>query len=113
MSAVVIKKHIQTGFKYFVALVDRQIVGVVGIKDNKHLYHLFVAESHQRMGIAARLWQVAGQACIEAGNPGEFTVNSSVFAEQVYIKLGFVVQSEPQVKNGVVYVPMKLKNDHG
>ena len=113
MSVGEIKKHIQTGFKFFLALEDNHIVGVVGIKDNRHLYHLFVAERYQRRGIATRLWQVAMQACIEAGNPGEFSVNSSIFAEQAYKAFGFVVQSEPQVKNGVVYIPMKLKIDRG
>ena len=113
MSAIAIKKHIKTGFKYSLALADNEIIGVVGMKDSKHLYHLFVAEHYQRKGIASRLWQVAMQACIEAGNPGEFTVNSSVFAAQAYEAFGFVVQSEPQLKNGVVFIPMKLVIDRG
>lgn len=113
MVPAAIKKCIQSGFRYHVAEVENQIVGVVGVKDNSHLYHLFVAENYQRQGIALRLWKIACQACLDEGNPGEFTVNSSKYAEDIYKCLGFVVQSGLQDKNGVIYIPMKLTINHG
>jgi len=75
MNLDAIKKYIHSGFKYHVAEIDKQVVGVVGIRDNSHLYHLFVAEKYQRKGIARKLWQLAMEACLANGNPGEFTVN--------------------------------------
>jgi len=109
MTPDAIEKYICSGFKYHVAEIDKQIAGVVGIRDNSHLYHLFVAEQHQRKGIARKLWQTAMETCLSNGNPGEFTVNSSKYALDVYVRLGFVAQSGPVVKNGVVYIPMKLR----
>lgn len=103
-----IKKYIQSGFRYHVAVISGQIVGVVGVRDNSHLYHLFVAEEYQRQGIATKLWQFALEACLSNGNTGIFTVNSSKYALPVYKKLGFVTQSEPEERNGVVSIPMKL-----
>jgi predicted GNAT family N-acyltransferase len=44
----------------------------------------------------------------EAGNPGEFTVNSSRFAVGMYRKFGFVETGPPETKEGVTAVPMKL-----
>ena len=112
MTPAAIEKYMQSGFRYHVAEVGSQLVGVVGVRDNSHLYHLFVAESYQRQGVATGLWQLAMQACLDEGNPGEFTVNSSNYAQKVYETLGFVAQSGPQDKNGVIFIPMKLTINH-
>ena len=108
MNPDAIKKYIHSGFEYHVAETDRRVVGVVGIRDNSHLYHLFVAEKYQRQGIARKLWLHAMETCLSNGNPGEFTVNSSAYAVGVYEQFGFIAQSGPEEKEGVVYIPMKL-----
>ncbi len=108
MKPGVIKECIQSGFRYHVAEIGDQVGGVVGVRDNSHLYHLFVAEEYQHQGLAKKLWQVAVRACLSNGNPGIFTVNSSKYALPVYKKLGFVIQSEPEERNGVISIPMKL-----
>ena len=105
-----IEKYIRSGFRYHVAVINKQVVGVVGVRDDSHLYHLFVAEKYQRKGIAKNLWQLAMEACLSRGNPGEFTVNSSEYARGVYEQLGFIALSGPEEKNGVIYIPMKLEN---
>lgn len=109
MTPVEIKKYIESGYRYHVAEIDGQIVGVVGVRENRHVYHLFVVEAHHRKGIARQLWMVAMEACRLAGNWGEFTVNTLQYAKPLYEKLGFVAQSGPEEKNGVVSIPMKLK----
>jgi ribosomal protein S18 acetylase RimI-like enzyme len=109
MQPEAIRKYIHTGYKYHIAETGEKIIGVVGIKGNSHLYHLFVAEKYQYQGIARRLWQVAMESCLSNGNSGEFSVNSSNYARGVYEKLGFVAQSGPEEKNGVIYIPMKLE----
>lgn len=110
MTPGVIEECIQSVYMYHVAETGHGLVGVVGVKDNNHLYHLFVAEQYQHQGIARKLWRVAMQACLDKGNPGEFTVNSSSYARGVYKKLGFVEQSGPREKGGVVFFPMKLSS---
>ena len=112
MTPAAIEKYMQSGFRYHVAEVESQLVGVVGVKDNSHLYHLFVAENYQRQGIASALWRLAKQTCLDEGNLGVFTVNSSRYAQHVYERLGFVTQSDPQDKNGVIFIPMKLVTKH-
>ncbi|WP_455221178.1 GNAT family N-acetyltransferase [Kaarinaea lacus] len=103
-----IKTNMNNGFRYHVAESDDRIIGIIGIKQGSHLYHLFVDEAYQKQGIARQLWYVARDACIAAGNNKEFTVNSSRYALGFYEKLGFVAQSAPQERNGVVAIPMKL-----
>lgn len=108
-----IRKYIQSNYRYHVVEIDGQIVGVVGVKDNCHLYHLFVADEYQRQGIARKLWQVALEECVSKGNTGKFTVNSSKHALSAYEKLGFVIRSEPEERNGVVCIPMTTGYRHG
>ena len=109
MTPAAIAKYIRSGYRYQVAEDDNQIVGIVAIRDNSHLYHLFVAESHQGRGLAKALWKKAMNEALCLGNPGEFTVSSSLNAQPVYEHLGFVAQSKPVTKHGVSYTPMKLK----
>lgn len=95
-------------YRYHVARCGPEIVGVVATFEDHHLFHLFVAESHQRQGLARQLWETARIACLEAGASGNFTVNSSRYAIGLYEKLGFVASSPPVERNGVRFLPMKL-----
>lgn len=104
-----IRAHIRSGYRYHVAEEDGRIVGVVGMKENRHLYHLFVASAFQGRGLARALWETAKAASLAAGGSGRFTVNSSLGAVGLYEKFGFIKQSEPVAASGVVYVPMMLE----
>jgi N-acetylglutamate synthase-like GNAT family acetyltransferase len=108
MTPQAIEDFMQLGYRYQVAEKAGKLVGVSAIKDNKHLYHLFVSEHCQRQGIAGQLWKSAMKDCISRGNSGEFTVNSSLYARGFYKKLGFVELLGPKEHRGVVFFPMKL-----
>ncbi|TAK00947.1 MAG: GNAT family N-acetyltransferase [Candidatus Manganitrophaceae bacterium] len=107
MNAVSIRAYIRAGYRYHVAEAEGEIVGLIGVKESRHLYHLFVSRSFQRRGWARQLWETAKAASLADGNPGRFTVHSSLGAVGFYEKLGFVKESEAVHKAGVVYVPMK------
>jgi len=108
METTAIEGYLTSGFRYHIAEENGIILGVVGVQENKHLYHLFVTESRQKQGLATELWRVAREACIAAGNPGEFTVNSSRLVLPFYKKLGFVEAGPPENRGGVIATPMKL-----
>ena len=107
MTPEAIDGYLRSGYRYHVAEDAGRLVGVVGVRDNKHLYHLFVIEQYQGQGLAGELWSVAMEACVAAGSLGEFTVNSSKFARGMYRKFGFVESGPAENKQGVVYFPMK------
>ena len=98
----------RAGTAYYVAEIDGAIAGFIAIRDNKHIFHMFVDKAHHRQGIARELWAAARQAALEAGNPGEFTVNASNYALSAYEAMGFVRMAPTQYKNGIYYNPMKL-----
>lgn len=107
MAPEAIERYFVAGYEYHVADQNGVIVGVVGVRDNRHLFHLFVADEYQRRGFARQLWLVARDACRQSGNIGEFTVNSSVFALAMYRKFGFLETGRPETRHGVTSVPMK------
>lgn len=95
-------------YVYRVAEEDGAMIGVVAVRESRHLYHLFVAPDGQRRGLARRLWAEAMEAALHAGNPGEFTVNASVYAVPVYERFGFVATGPRVEANGIAFVPMRL-----
>lgn len=113
MEAASIRKYILSGYRYHVAEEDGKIVGAVAVKENSHLYHLFVSRDFQGRGLARQLWEAAKGASLAAGNRGRFTVHSSLGAAGLYERLGFVKTSEPVRRSGVVYLPMKLESESG
>ncbi len=103
------RRYLDAGnFAYHVARSDSGLAGVVALRDNAHLFHLFVARPFQGQGLARRLWEIVKGQAVQAGNPGRFTVNSSIQAVPVYERFGFVLQGDVQHMHGVSYQPMRM-----
>lgn len=94
--------------RYLAGVEDGQLAGVVALRDNRHLFHLFVDPAFQRRGYATRLWEVIRAEAIKRGNPGAFTVNSSMYALPLYQSLGFRAAGERTEMHGIAFVPMAL-----
>jgi GNAT superfamily N-acetyltransferase len=103
-----IRGFVNAGMAYYVAEKDDGLAGFIALRDNKHVFHMFVDKAQHRQGIAGALWQTARAAALAAGNPGQFTVNASNYALPVYEKMGFVRTAEMQCKNGIYFNPMQL-----
>lgn len=95
-------------FSYQVAVEESAIAGIVAVRDNSHLFHLFVAAPFQRKGLGHCLWSTAKAQARRAGNTGEFTVNASLNAVPAYEKFGFARTGEIQRMHGVFFQPMRL-----
>jgi len=108
MDANSIAKYIQSGFVYHKGVEQEQLMGIVGMRDNSHLYHLFVTEAYHGKGLATLLWNRAKAQCCADGNKGEFTVNSAINAVGLYRKLGFSQVSGIRERFGIKDVPMQL-----
>ena len=94
-------------YRYLLAYSDSQLVGFIAIRDGSHLFHLFVERSHQRQGIARRLWERVLEELCAAGTDACFTVNSSLSAVPVYQAFGFVPVGSVQTMHGISFLPMR------
>lgn len=93
-------------FRHHVAEEDGQLLGIIAMLKDSHLYQLFVAEDQHGRGIGRRLWSAARAEAPE--DITRFTVNASLYAVPVYESFGFRVQGEEIRKDGVVYRYMEL-----
>lgn len=95
-------------YRFHVAEDGAVLAGVVAIRGNTHLCYLFTARAYQRAGLARRLWVLARDEAVRAGNTnGRFTVNASRFAVLAYERLGFRRAGERQEVDGVRFQPME------
>jgi GNAT superfamily N-acetyltransferase len=102
-----IEGYVEAGnYNYFVAMHLDQLVGVIGVRDNSQVVHLFVSESYQRRGIASALWSRARSEALTAAPEVKIFVRSSVFATRVYERFGFSACGPRVDDRGVSYVPM-------
>jgi len=108
MTPECISSYLDADCEYHVAELNSELIGAVGMKNNAHLYHLFIAESQQGKGLSRMLWELAKDACIVKGNEGKFTVNSALNAKDVYLKFGFIPVGGVREKCGVKDMPMEL-----
>jgi ribosomal protein S18 acetylase RimI-like enzyme len=90
-------------FEHFIYEINNNIVGFIAIKNDEHIYHLFVDQAYQGRGIAKALWQHTKSQ----SSSSRFSVNSSIFAVDIYKAFGFQEIGEIQNHNGVVFQQMK------
>jgi GNAT superfamily N-acetyltransferase len=91
-----LEKRLKRGDFVLVARLAERIVGVIEIREHKHIALLFVETAYQRQGIAKNLIDEALVYCLRHDpNLKEITVNASANALKFYEKLGFRAYGEP------------------
>jgi GNAT superfamily N-acetyltransferase len=94
-------------YQYLLAYSGSQLAGFIAIRDRSHLFHLFVARSHQRQGVGRFLWNRALNDLCAPNSDGVLTVNSSLSAIPVYEAFGFVPAGAMQNMHGISFLPMR------
>jgi len=86
-----------------------EIVGVLAMRENKHISLMFVKKEHQRKGFARKLFEFALESCCNSDSTLQaITVNSSRYAVEIYEKLGFIKIDSEQETHGIRFTPMKF-----
>jgi predicted GNAT family N-acyltransferase len=97
-------------YDYLIAEEGGDLAGFIAIRDQTHVFHMFVARHHQRCGLAKELWRRSREERAHSSGSGEaFTVNSSLIAEPVYKRFGFERVSDPIQEAGIEFVPIRRK----
>lgn len=111
MTARAERVRIREGKRYFVAEIDRRIIGVVATRDDAHVFRLFVSRRWRRCGIAGALLRRAVADARRRAGTRTFTLNASRFAVEAYLRLGFRISGRTVAKGPgrVVTTPMRLR----
>src|SRR6056297_1279138 len=104
-------RRINSGESFILAaLDDGNVAGVIEISEYSYIRLLFVDKNYQGNGIARLLLDEAYKRCrADWHECSELKVNSSLYAFEIYKKLGFEPAGEKQEKNGIIYIPMERK----
>ncbi|MCE3264607.1 MAG: family N-acetyltransferase [Pseudoduganella sp.] len=109
LSPDIIRRNVQAdNYVYHLAFDGELLAGVAAVRDNTHLFSLYVGAPWHGQGLARRLWEAARDGALARGNPGSFTVNSSAYAAQIYRHLGFRDTGEMAEMHGIRFIPMRL-----
>ncbi len=86
---------------------DDDLVGIIEIRENKHLSMLFVRTQNQRQGIGKKLLQSAIEK-IKKNNPEQkvLSVHSSPNSVAAYERMGFEKLGSEQEVNGIRFTSM-------
>ena len=105
-----IKTQCETGEIFILCCKDMdEIVGVISMREFRHVSLLFVKKDYQKRGIAHKLFELSLEKCYTADPDLKIiTVNSSQYAVRVYEKMGFEATDSEQEKDGIIFTPMKL-----
>jgi GNAT superfamily N-acetyltransferase len=93
-----------SGYITLVAEDSGELVGMLHLREPRHVSMLFVRSSRQRGGIARALLAAAEAYC---ETDCEFTVSSSPNAVSAYERLGFCIIGPEQCVHGIRFMPMQ------
>lgn len=107
MTARALLARMHGGQRFHLAFVDGVLAGVAAVRDDSHVFQLFVGTRYQGRGIGRRLWERLRRDCVRRAGTQAFTLNAAPGAVPVYLRLGF--EPDPHAKGPVrklVTVPM-------
>lgn len=94
----------------YVAHSGEALAGMVELNHPEHIALLFVDQAYQGQGVArALLGLCISEARLHQPGLPEMTVNASLYAVEAYRRLGFERTGAEQEKNGLRFVPMRLR----
>ena len=102
------KMFVAGHYQLFVATDDSKYVGMLSLREKKHISLLFVDEQYHRHGVASALLTFVKRYAIEEEGVDRLTVNSSPYAVEFYHKKGFRNLQGETVADGIRFTPMEL-----
>lgn len=95
-------------YQLFVAVEGEKCVGMLSIREKKHISLLFVDGDYHRYGIASALLAFVRRYALDEEGVDSLTVNASPYAVGFYHKKGFLNLSDETEMDGIRYTPMEL-----
>ena len=91
------------------AYEDKELIGVIATRAHgTHIALFFVDGRYHRRGIGKKLFW----ACMKNNSSKRITVHSSLYAAEVYRRLGFTDTGKCQEEGGIRYMPMEWRRQY-
>lgn len=103
------RMFIMGAYQMFVALDRGRIVGMITLRDSKHISLLFVDARYHRQGIGRALVRCLTEYMAKEMGIHQVTVNASPYGVGFYHRVGFRDLRPEEEKDGIIYTPMELK----
>jgi len=94
-------------FVYYIAETDKRFLGFIAMRDDTHLFNLFVERPSQGLGVARALLQHAVRQLPSHARTASITVNASLNAVPAYEAFGFRAVGEIVRQHGIAFLPMR------
>ncbi|TBR37268.1 MULTISPECIES: GNAT family N-acetyltransferase [Dyella] len=109
-----IREQLRDGRRFQLAFAGHVLVGVSAMRDNSHLFQMYVTTRFRGRGIARKLWQRTMADAVRRAGTTHFTLNATRMAVPVYERLGFTASGPRRIApNGIASTPMVLVRSKG
>lgn len=97
--------------RFYGCLSEGKIIGVIAVRQFNHISLMFVDKEFHRKGIARSLFElIKSNVKNNCKDEQNITVNSSPYAVKIYECLGFKAVDKEQIKDGIIFTPMRYEN---
>lgn len=103
------QKYINGEYPMYGAFIDKEMIGVLGVRNTDHISLLFVDAKYHNCGVASALVRNIFAIARERYRLEQMTVNSSPYAVEFYHKMGFEDLSNEIVTDGIRFTPMRAE----
>lgn len=102
------KMFVAGQYQLFVAVYNDKYLGMISLRERKHISLLFVDGDYHDYGIGTALVRYVSKYALEEEGVDELTVNAAPIAVGFYHKRGFKDVAEEMTADGIRFTPMKL-----
>lgn len=92
--------------KAYGAFEDDELIGIIAVRnEGSHIALFFVDAEHQKKGVGRSLWNTV----LAENTSAVITVHSSLYAAEIYKRLGFVQTDNVRQESGITFIPMEYR----
>ncbi len=106
------KMFIAGHYQLFVAMDGEKCVGMISLREKKHISLLFVDADYHGNGVGSALIKYVSKYGVEEEGIDRLTVNAAPYAVGFYHKRGFRDLGPETVADGIRFTPMEIKLYH-
>lgn len=103
------RMFVMGAYQVMAAYHEGKVVGIISLRNDKHISLLFVDRNYHRRGIGRALILALAEYARKEMGQNMLTVNASPYGVKFYHRLGFKDLGSERQQDGIIYTPMVLE----